>query len=887
MTNAQVTVGNYTLVESWSGYALQRSGDSVTPFYVPAVDSVQTNINCSQGTFRFWFKPYWSSVTQTNGAGPGDVATLLELDAIGKGESANLWTLAISSDGNTLSLIAQSDDKPALLLQTEIIWQANQSHLITLDYSTKETALFVDGQLVAQGAGTVAVPPQLDALFVGSSLAGKSVAGGDFDELCCFGQPPMARFYHPLTDADLLFYYNVFAPQAALGPVSAEEIAAREKRMAEMKAQRAAALSALSLDGGGMEAMASRGTYGALSDCVTNVPVYMTNVWAGFETDGTMTVTFDIVGGTNGLIYDVFGTTNMAASSITNMPWVWVTNSPTCSTVVLTNQPNVQTFYILGTPLDSDGDGLTDAYELLISHTDPNRPDAPIILFQPLSQTVDQGDTVSFSVIAQGAPPLHYQWLLGGTAISGETNSSLAMPSAQPSDAGDYTVRVTSPVGLFVLSSNATLTVQSLANWPLVTLTGPRQNYTFKNGATYYVASRVELYGTTTIEGGATIKPDWYYPDSTLAIMGTLVGKTDDPYFPAFLTSVDDDTVGDSFQDSSGAPTTANNGAPYLDLTFAQDSQPALNNLRIRYANQAVTTPAAKRLDVWNCQFLECNAGVVAAKNATASFHNVLFGACGAVVAGSTNFTAIEGEHMTAEATNFWAQIPPSRISLTNSIVVGTIGSGPTLVTDHVAINPAAPVFQQAGSGHYYLTNNSPYRRAGTASISPRLATEFRQKTTQPPLVFPEMIQFAGDLTLGQQVARYTNGAPDYGYYYAALDYTVGWITNRGTITILPGTAIGFRNEYSAANNRYTWWGFDLREGSQFISHGTPTKPNTFVDVQLVQEQLASPCIASFVPDFWPGGGPNLNAAPTRDFRFSNFYANSHWYHAWSGYDAS
>jgi hypothetical protein len=31
-------------------------------------------------------------------------------------------------------------------------------------------------------------------------------------------------------------------------------------------------------------------------------------------------------------------------------------------------------FLILGTPLDSDSDGLSDAYELLISHTDPNNP---------------------------------------------------------------------------------------------------------------------------------------------------------------------------------------------------------------------------------------------------------------------------------------------------------------------------------------------------------------------------------------------------------------------------------------------------------------------------------------------------------------------------------
>jgi hypothetical protein len=39
---------------------------------------------------------------------------------------------------------------------------------------------------------------------------------------------------------------------------------------------------------------------------------------------------------------------------------------------MLTNLPNTACFLILGTPLDSDGDGLTDAYELLVSKTDPH-----------------------------------------------------------------------------------------------------------------------------------------------------------------------------------------------------------------------------------------------------------------------------------------------------------------------------------------------------------------------------------------------------------------------------------------------------------------------------------------------------------------------------------
>ena len=37
---------------------------------------------------------------------------------------------------------------------------------------------------------------------------------------------------------------------------------------------------------------------------------------------------------------------------------------------------NSTAFFILGTPLDSDEDGLPDAYEILVSHTDPHNPDS-------------------------------------------------------------------------------------------------------------------------------------------------------------------------------------------------------------------------------------------------------------------------------------------------------------------------------------------------------------------------------------------------------------------------------------------------------------------------------------------------------------------------------
>lgn len=674
----------------------------------------------------------------------------------------------------------------------------------------------------------------------------------------------------------MAFHYFTLKDQAALGPISLEEDQAAAELRAKLKAER----EALGLDDGGGGPQMLR-LVGSTSECITNSPLYITNTVCVFDTNSGWTVQFDIQG-TNSPA-DIFTTTNLSGNNITNSQWVWLERGPSCSTYQYTNQPTAESYYILGTMLDSDGDGLTDAYERLASHTNPYTPDAPVILFQPLSQTVDEGDTVTFTVIADGAQPLSYQWLRGGTNIIGETNNWLTLIAVDPSLADDYSVLVTSPVALSTLSSNATLTVQTPANWPVVTLTGPRQDYTFKNGVTYYVGSKVELYGATTIEGGAIIKPDWYFTNSTLAVMGTLICKTDDAYAPAFITSVDDDSLGDYLAFSTGDPVPANNGAPFLDLTHAQDTRPALNNLRIRFADQGVLAPPAKTVDVWNSQFLECLSGIVASQNSGVSLHNSLFASCGAAVAGATNFTSITAEHVTAEVTNFWIQSAPSTIAFTNSIVVGAVGSGPTIVSDHSAMNPSGATFQPAGSGRFYLTNSSAYRQAGTTNVSSRLLAEFRQKTTQPPLTFPEMVQISGDLTLGPQAARYTNGAPDYGYYYPALDYTVAWITNRGTITVLPGTAIGFRNEYLPVHGRWTWWGFDVREGSSFVSHGTPTKPNIFSDVQFVQEQPAAACIASILADFWPTY-EGLQA-PTLDFRFSRFYAHPNWYHVWGGYD--
>ena len=56
---------------------------------------------------------------------------------------------------------------------------------------------------------------------------------------------------------------------------------------------------------------------------------------------------------------------------------------------------------------------------------------APVILAQPTNQTVIVGDVAAFSVVADGTPPLSYQWNFNGTNIVGATNTFLTLTNVQ------------------------------------------------------------------------------------------------------------------------------------------------------------------------------------------------------------------------------------------------------------------------------------------------------------------------------------------------------------------------------------------------------------------------------------------------------------------------
>jgi alpha-tubulin suppressor-like RCC1 family protein len=321
------------LVESWSGYALDRSGPNVLPFIVPALspNTGHTNIVCdASGAIRFWYEPYFSSSTLAGGTGPGAVVHLADLVAASANSSVLVWSLQISGDGTVLELLGNSDSGPVELVSTLIQWQANQSHMIALDYGPMGTALLLDGQVVAQGAGTVAIPSSVGALSLGSSISGTATAQGAVDEFYSLD--------HPLTPAETAFYYRFAGPAAALGPISGKG-------------------EASSVLIGGSPSRATRMSLTRVYDpdhdttCSPGGAVYIptNSVSAFLQTNGLTTISFDIQGGTNGVLYDIY-TTSFVTNSLTNHQWNWLGQGLTCNSYTFSNQPANLSFYVLAAP---------------------------------------------------------------------------------------------------------------------------------------------------------------------------------------------------------------------------------------------------------------------------------------------------------------------------------------------------------------------------------------------------------------------------------------------------------------------------------------------------------------------------------------------------------
>ena len=116
-------------------------------------------------------------------------------------------------------------------------------------------------------------------------------------------------------------------------------------------------------------------------------------------------------------------------------------------------------------------------------------PVAPSITTQPLNQTIFAGQTVTFSVTANGTAPLSYQWRKNGTPIAGATSASYTTSAEPISDNGAlFSVAVSNSAGS-ATSNTASLTVNPDPVAPSITAQPASQTISAGQTASFSVTT--------------------------------------------------------------------------------------------------------------------------------------------------------------------------------------------------------------------------------------------------------------------------------------------------------------------------------------------------------------------------------------------------------------
>lgn len=89
---------------------------------------------------------------------------------------------------------------------------------------------------------------------------------------------------------------------------------------------------------------------------------------------------------------------------------------------------------------------------------------APVVVQPPLALTTDLGAVVSFSCTVTGSPPISLQWLVNGTPLPEQTNSTLTLTNLDNSDFGYYALAATNIFG-DTISPSAQLHFRDARYW--------------------------------------------------------------------------------------------------------------------------------------------------------------------------------------------------------------------------------------------------------------------------------------------------------------------------------------------------------------------------------------------------------------------------------------
>ncbi|HEX3624849.1 MAG TPA: LamG-like jellyroll fold domain-containing protein [Verrucomicrobiae bacterium] len=363
------------------------------------------------GSICFWYGGGWAT---TNG-GPGAWAQLIDCGQWSSNSSFGYFGLSIDPQGSNVWFFSQDGLGNTYSLSAPISWTTNFFHCVALTYSSTNVSIYLDGQLATNDPGGLSVWPApavvANGIYFGSDTNGNFLAEGLFDWVKTFGtvldSNTVAEIYNQeIMDYEIMPWNIPFMDALSSAP----------SEPSTNSTDVIAGPGYLQWDGTASGSYSTNANYVWITNIVITPSATSNGLWS---------VQFSINGGQPGFFYDVFAS-GALTMPLSNGTWSWEGQGQALNTYTIPNVNATDCFLVLGTPQDSDGDGLTDAYELLVSHTNPNNPDTDGSGIADGWQVLLGLDPIINQVAQPGTSTIYSytlaDWINGVTSIKGSSD---------------------------------------------------------------------------------------------------------------------------------------------------------------------------------------------------------------------------------------------------------------------------------------------------------------------------------------------------------------------------------------------------------------------------------------------------------------------------------
>ena len=485
----------------------------------------------------------------------------------------------------------------------------------------------------------------------------------------------------------------------------------------------------------------------------------------------------------------------------------------------------------------------------------------PSILQQPSNQIALPGDTVTFSVQANGGTaPLYYQWWFNGTNnLAAATNASLTLTGAALTNAGNYSVIITNNAGS-VTSSVASLSFITIAWSAPVTISGSADIstngtslYAYNNSGSSAAVNNVTFTGvnSSTAWGTGVTLGGW-----TSSSTSAFTGGTSTPW-NNLASGYKTILQGGAYNNGATATVTLNNltiGHQYQVQVWVNDSRSGSTT------NRTETLPGVSGSTVtlaYNSTYAAGGVGQYTLGTFTATATNQVFTMDGNA---STQLNALQVRDVTPIAVTVSVQPAATNLVYGNSVVLVANATGTAPLSykwydNHTnaigwgtnatltLTNPAV-----AGTGNYtVIVTNSVSRATNLASVTviKALLTVTANNTNRPyGVANPVFTASYNGFVNGDTYGSALSGSPSLsspatssstpGSYpimatngtLAAANYTFNFVN--GTLTIAPATySTNVTASASGASLTLTWplshlgWTLQAQTNSSAAGLGT------------------------------------------------------------------